>query len=122
MRRRYLLPLLPLAALIFISASWATASKTPYALKGEVYASGFKIEMQSRSGARLKQVKAGTYAIKIEDKATIHNFHLLGPGVNRSTSISGTGERVWTVTLKRGTYRYFCDPHASSMRGSFRVV
>jgi plastocyanin len=26
-----------------------------------------------------------------------------------------------TVKLKRGTYRYVCDPHASFMKGSFRV-
>jgi plastocyanin len=67
-------------------------------------------------------VKAGTYRIKIEDKGSIHNFHLIGPGVNKSTSIAFVGDRIWTVKLKRGTYRFVCDPHASMMRGSFRVT
>jgi plastocyanin len=26
-----------------------------------------------------------------------------------------------TLKLKRGTYRYVCDPHSSVMKGSFRV-
>ncbi|MBA2475537.1 MAG: hypothetical protein H0V40_06240, partial [Actinobacteria bacterium] len=28
---------------------------------------------------------------------------------------------TWRVTLKRGTYTYVCDPHASSMKGTFTV-
>jgi plastocyanin len=122
MKHRYLLPVALLAAAVFATTSWAVTSKDSFDLKGEVYASGFKIEMKTRSGADLKRIKAGTYRIKVEDKATIHNFHLTGPGVNKSTSVGGTGERFWTVTLKRGTYKYVCDPHATTMRGSFKVV
>jgi plastocyanin len=29
---------------------------------------------------------------------------------------------VWTVTLKRGTYRFVCDPHATIMKGVLRVT
>lgn len=122
MKRRYLLPVALLAAAVLSTTSWAVTSKDSYALKGEVYATGFKIEMKTRAGADLKQIKAGTYRIKIEDRATSHNFHLTGPGVNKSTTVGGTGERFWTVTLKRGTYKYVCDPHATMMRGSFKVV
>src|SRR3989442_1132305 len=64
-----------------------------------------------------KTVKAGKYKIVISDKGTIHNFHLTGPGVNKTTSISGTGTSTWNVTLKKGTYKYQCDVHASSMHG-----
>ena len=92
-------------------------------MKGEVYPnSQFKIEMEGANGKDLKTVKAGTYTIKVEDKASIHNFHLTGPGVNKSTSIGGTGEQTWTVTLKKGTYKFVCDPHASQMKGSFKVT
>ena len=63
-----------------------------------------------------------TYRIKIEDKATIHNFRLRGPGVNKATSVPGKTETIWTVRLRTGTYRFLCDPHAASMRGSFRVT
>jgi plastocyanin len=122
MYRPYLLPVALLAAAVFAATSLAAASKDTYDLKGEVYASGFKIELQNRSGADLKRIKAGTYTIKVEDRSKIHDFHLKGPGVNKSTTVSGTGERLWTVTLKPGTYRYVCDPHATMMRGSFKVT
>jgi plastocyanin len=122
MQRRYLLPVSLLAAAVFATTSWAVTAKSTFDVKGEVYASGFKIEVKNRAGADLKRIKAGTYTIKVEDKSTIHDFHLTGPGVNKSTTVGGTGEKFWTVTLKRGAYKYFCDPHSAMMRGSFTVV
>ena len=32
------------------------------------------------------------------------------------------GTKTVTVKLKKGTYRYVCDPHASVMKGSFKVT
>jgi plastocyanin len=122
MQRRYLLPVALLAAAVLATASWAATTKSTFDLKGEVYASGFKIEMKNRAGANLKRIKAGTYTIKVEDKSTIHDFHLTGPGVNKSTTVGGTGEKFWTVKLRRGTYKFVCDPHAAMMRGSFTVT
>jgi plastocyanin len=105
------------------SGTSASAKKERFQLQGEVYPnSKFKIEMENKAGKDLKKVKAGTYRIKIEDKATIHNFHLMGPGVNKKTSISGRTETIWTVHLRRGTYKFRCDPHPTTMRGSFRVT
>ena len=52
----------------------------------------------------------------------MHNFHLQGPGVNRYSSIGAFESQVWVVTLKKGVYRYFCDAHRTTMRGSFRVT
>jgi plastocyanin len=109
-------------ALSLAGAGLASERKDTSQLRGEVYASGFKIEMKNAAGRTLRSVKAGTYRIKIEDRATIHNFHLRGPGVNKRTSIAATTETVWTVRLRRGTYTYLCDPHAAAMRGSFRVT
>jgi plastocyanin len=100
----------------------AANAKDSFQLKGEVYASGFKIEMKNQANRPLKTIKAGTYKIKIEDMARTHDFHLVGPGVNKKTSVSGTTETVWTVTLRKGTYTFKCDPHASMMRGTFRVT
>jgi hypothetical protein len=54
----------------------------------------YKIELKNSANRPLKTVQAGTHRIKIEDKASIHNFHLVGPGVDRSTSVSGVGERI----------------------------
>jgi plastocyanin len=72
-------------------------------------------------GKKVSKLKAGTYKILVVDKAADHNFHLKGPGVNKLTSVSGKTTTTWTVTLKKGTYKFVCDPHASFMKGSFTV-
>jgi plastocyanin len=109
-----------------LAAAPGVAARTAggrFDLKGEVYGNAaYRIELTNRADRAVKTVKAGTYRIKIEDRASIHDFHLTGPGVNKSTSVAFVGERIWTVKLTRGTYRFFCDPHASVMRGSFRVT
>jgi hypothetical protein len=82
---------------------------------------GFTISLK-RSGKTVKSVKAGRYRIRVSDKSDFHNFHISGPGVNRRiTSVDFEGTKSRTFRLKKGTYRYVCDPHADDMRGSFRV-
>jgi plastocyanin len=104
------------AVLIVVPAWGATAP-----LKGEV-GPGFKIEVE-KGGSDLKTIKAGNYKIKVEDKSSIHNFHLIGPGLNKKTSVAFTGQTTWTITLKKGKYMYQCDPHAAAgMKGAFRVT
>jgi plastocyanin len=90
-------------------------------LDGEV-GPGFEIEVKQH-GEDAESVKAGTYTLKVEDKSDIHNFHLIGPGVDEEvTSVPFEGEKTVTVTLKPGTYTYQCDPHASQgMKGTFEV-
>jgi plastocyanin len=73
------------------------------------------------SGHKVGSLKPGAYTIVVSDKATDHDFHLSGPGVNKTTSVGATGRTVWHVTLKKGTYRFVCDPHATFMKGSFKV-
>jgi plastocyanin len=68
-----------------------------------------------------KPTKPGKTTFVISDKSSIHDFHLVGPGVNKKTSVSGRGTTTWTVTLQKGAYRYFCDPHGSFMKGSFTI-
>jgi plastocyanin len=105
------------AALIVVPAY---AKSDAVALKGEV-GPGFSIEVE-QAGKDLKTTKPGTYRIKVEDKSSIHNFHLIGPGVNKKTGVSFQGETTWTVKLKPGRYTYQCDPHAfSGMKGHFTV-
>lgn len=70
---------------------------------------------------KVSSLKAGKYTIVVQDKASDHNFHLSGPGVNKTTSVGGKGTSTWTVTLKKGTYKFMCDPHASFMKGQFTV-
>jgi plastocyanin len=69
-----------------------------------------------------KTVKAGTYAITNQDRSAIHNFHLTGPGVNKKTSVPAVGTTKWTLKLKKGTYKFVCDPHAAIMRGTLKVT
>jgi plastocyanin len=96
-----------------------TASGT---LEGEV-GPGFDIEVK-QNGEDAESVKAGTYTLHVEDKSDIHNFHLIGPGVDKEvTSVPFKGEQTVTVSLEPGTYTYQCDPHASQgMKGTFEVT
>jgi plastocyanin len=63
----------------------------------------------------------GRYRITVHDNSNIHNFHLIGPGVNKKTGVAFKGTVVWTLTLRTGSYRYVCDPHASIMKGKFTI-
>lgn len=122
--RRLLLGLGLIGVMLGVAATGtAGTAKDKFQLKGEVYPnSAFKIEMENAAGRKLRTIKAGRYRIKIEDEATIHNFRLKGPGVNKPTSVARRTETIWTVRLRRGKYTFQCDPHASTMRGSFRVT
>jgi plastocyanin len=71
---------------------------------------------------KVTSLKAGKYVIVVKDTAADHNFHLTGPGVNKSTSVAGKATTTWTVTLKKGTYKFVCDPHKAFMKGSFTVT
>jgi plastocyanin len=99
----------------FALASSAFADVDTNALTGTV-GPGFTITMNKKS------VKAGTYAITIHDRASIHDFHLTGPGVDKKTSVSGTGTTKWTLKLKKGTYHFVCDPHRTIMHGALKVT
>jgi plastocyanin len=78
---------------------------------------GFEISLDGTDG-----ITAGDYTLVVNDQSSEHNFHLTGPGgVDVSTTVSEEGEKTFDVTLVAGEYRYQCDPHASSMNGSFTV-
>jgi plastocyanin len=74
------------------------------------------------AGRKVTRLKAGRYRILVRDRSRMHNFHLTGPGLNRKTSVGATATATWTVRLRKGTYRYVCDPHKAAMKGSFRVT
>lgn len=102
------------------TATTDTGGSTGTTLDGTV-GPGFDISLKDSSGNDVSTLTPGTYTINVDDKASIHNFHLTGPGVDESTDVSGTGTTSWTVTLQTGTYTFQCDPHSSSMNGSFEV-
>jgi plastocyanin len=96
-------------------ASSTSAATNANTLTGTV-GPGFTISMNK------KTVKAGTYVITIHDLATIHDFHLTGSGVDKKTSVAGTGTTKWTLKLKKGTYHFVCDPHRTIMHGVLKVT
>jgi len=114
-RIRIALAVSALALAVPASAGAATT------LKGTV-GPGFTISLKSATGAKVTSLKAGTYKIVVADKSSIHNFHLKGPGVSKDSGIGKVATVTWIVTLKRGSYKYVCDPHASLMHGAFKVV
>jgi plastocyanin len=107
--------------LAFALTAGAPAAPAQKTVQGTV-GPGFTINL-TLGGKKVKTLKKGVrYRFVIRDQASIHNFHLMGPGVNRMlTTVGFTGTKTYTLMLKKGTYRFFCDPHADVMHGSFRV-
>ena len=105
------------AALAVAASAGAVA---PAKLNGTV-GPGFTISLK-RGTAPVRLLKPGTYSITVADKSNIHNFHLIGPGVNKEiTTVPFIGTKTIVVVLRKGTYRFVCDPHATIMKGSFTV-
>jgi plastocyanin len=107
-----------IAAFLAVPAASAGSAATP-TLAGLV-GPGFNISLK-QGGKKVTKLKAGTYQLNIVDKAVDHNFHIIGPGLNKKTSVVKKGTTIWKVTLKKGTYKFVCDPHATFMKGSFTV-
>ena len=107
-----------LATLVLASSSFGAASTNT--LTG-TDGPGFTITLK-KGKTKVTSLKAGKYKSVVKDLSNIHNFHLTGPGVNKKTGVGPKGTFTWTVTLKKGTYKYICDPHASIMKGSFKVT
>ena len=84
---------------------------------------GFTISLRTASGGAVQDLAPGTYEIEVRDLSEDHNFHLSGPGVDMSTTVGFFGTVTWTVSFQAGSrYAFVCDPHATSMRGSFQTT
>jgi Copper binding proteins, plastocyanin/azurin family len=98
------------------------ATTTASSLKGSV-GPGFTISVTTADGGPLGTLAPGTVELNVEDLAPDHNFHLTGPGgVDVKTEVGGQGTSNFQVELQAGTYSFVCDPHASTMNGSFEVA
>jgi plastocyanin len=106
-----------IAALIVVSSAAAAAPK----LVGTVGPS-FTITL-TQGGKKVTTLKAGKYIFVINDRASIHSYGLDGPNgfAKDFTSVPFKGTKTFALTLERGTYKYYCQPHESSMFGNFRV-
>ena len=118
-------PIAPLAVIVSLVLA-ATALVVPAAAATALTGTdgpGFAVSL-TKGGKKVTTLKHGKYTITVQDKSSIHNFHLFGPGVNKVvTSVPFVGTKKITVTLKKGTYTYQCDVHASSgMKATFKVT
>jgi plastocyanin len=105
------------AVALVVVASASAATPTLNATDGP----GFTITLK-KGKTKVTSLKAGKYKIVVKDLSNIHNFHLKGPGVDKKTGVGAKGTFTWTVTLKKGAYKFLCDPHAAIMKGSFKVT
>jgi plastocyanin len=112
-----ILPVVLLVAALLAVGSASAASKT---VNGSV-GPGFTISL-TQGGKKVTKLKPTTYKFTVKDNSAQHNFHLSGPGYNKAiTTVGFKGTKSVTIKLRKGTYRYVCDPHSSTMKGSFTV-
>ena len=110
-----------LAAAMFLVSAEASTPK----LIGTV-GPGFTITLK-KGAAKVKTLKAGKYTFVITDKASIHNFTIErekgGPKIEKTlTGTSFQGKKTVTVTLKPGSWKFYCSIHEPQMFGFFKVT
>ncbi len=85
---------------------------------------GFTITL-TQGGKSVKSLKAGSYTFAVADKSTAHNFALERTSGKKSTkvltTVPATGSKSVVIKLEKGTYKFVCQPHSSSMVGTFTV-
>lgn len=77
-----------------------------------------------KAGKKVTKLAPGAYTITVADRSANHNFVLTGPGVRAKaiTTVAFVGTKSATVTLRKGTYTYYCVPHRSiGMKDTFTV-
>ena len=110
-----------LAAAAFLMSAQASTPK----LTGTVGPS-YTITLK-QGAAKVKTLKAGKYTFVITDKAAIHNFTIErekgGPKIEKVlTATSFQGKKTVTVTLKTGSWKYYCSIHEPQIFGFFKVT
>ena len=83
---------------------------------------GSTITLKRANGTTVNHASPGARKFVISDQSSGHNFHLLRPGRGqedrRSTSSAAAPGRS---RCSVGTYKFRCDAHPKTMRGSFGV-
>lgn len=110
------------SASLLAAPALATPANNPTVVYG-VVGPGYTITLKTASGKPVKALPHGIVTFHISDRSSNHDFHLTGPGVDRSTELPQKGAYTWRVHLKAGkTYNYKCDPHEIIMNGHFRTT
>ena len=108
------------AAVALVVPTTATTANEATLLTGTV-GPGFTITLK-KGATKVRTLRAGTYTIRVADKSNMHDFKLKGSTSKTITTVAFRGTKTVNVTLRRGTVTYYCSPHASSMKGTFKVT
>ena len=116
-----------IAAVALGALSGSAHSAAPLTLNAIVGTNdGFNITLNDATGKKVERLLPGTYTVVVDDRSTIHNFHLASnddPTVDFRTDLAFVGQKSFTVTFKNNsTYAYACEPHWQVMNGSFLVT
>src|SRR3982751_1227304 len=80
---------------------------------------GFVITLEDASGAKVTHLDPGSYTLVVHDKSELHNFHLVGPGLDVATDVLAIGDKTFAITVTDGVYNFDCDAHPLTMTGAF---
>ena len=87
---------------------------------------GYTITLK-KGTTKVKTLKAGKYTFVITDKASVHDFTIErekgGPKIEKTlTGTTFQGKKTVTVTLKKGSWKFYCSIHEPQMFGFFKVT
>jgi hypothetical protein len=119
MRRRLSLPLAVAAGSLLVLAFGGSARPAGSEIQAVVGTD--KTISLTADGKPVAHLNPGTYTIAVDDRSEVGNFHLQGPGVDVETGQAFVGQTTWALTLGVGSYVFFSDPFADSVRGDFTV-
>jgi plastocyanin len=103
-----------------LALAGAGSAMAPPKLSGTVL-DNFTISLK-KGTTKVTMLKHGSYTFAINDTTSSHDFSLKGQGINKHlTGVSFVGHRNVLVTLKAGTYTYYCSVHPTTMHHSFKV-
>jgi hypothetical protein len=115
-------------ALLVLAAALATRGGTHdsrAAVSSTLHGSvgpGFVVSLTYDDGTAVLTPPPGSYRIVVDDQASDHNFHLIGPGVDMATGTEQVGSATWNVTLQNNSrYIFQCDTHPAEMNGAFVI-
>ena len=81
----------------------------------------FSITLE-QDGKPVTSLRPGIYWLTVDDNSGVHNFHIIGPGLDDVvTSVPFQGTVTHKIHLRHGSYHYQCDPHSFAMFGDFTV-
>jgi hypothetical protein len=65
---------------------------------------------------RVSTLPHGSYTVRVEDRSRTGDVHLVGPGIDRHTSLAFVGAVSWPVRLAKGTYTVRSDSGSRTVR------